>query len=61
MPKSYLPQFLYMAKRLSVYFAKHQTTLFRYVSDPTHQAAMTQCIADLNHCLSLFNRPPEQP
>jgi hypothetical protein len=59
--KSYVPQLLKLMKALSLYLTKHQTTIFKYVTDPTHQAAITTCASDLTHCLSLFNRPDEQP
>ena len=61
MPKSYVPQMLKLMKGLSLYLSKHQDTLFKFVTDPTHQASITQCATDLQHCLSLFNRPRETP
>jgi hypothetical protein len=61
MPKSYVPRLLQLMKVLSLYITKHQDTLFKFVHDPTHQPAISNFAPDLQHCLSLFNRPPEQP
>jgi hypothetical protein len=59
--KSYVPRMLFLARMLSVYLAKHQTTIFRYVTDPTQQAAISNCSACLTSLLNLIQRPTEQP
>lgn len=61
MRKSYVPQLLFLARRLSIYITRHQSTIFVFVTDPAKQEAITNCNACLTSLVSLLNRPTEAP
>lgn len=61
MAKSYVPRMLLLAKALNVYITKHQSTIFKYVTDQPTQAAITNCNSCLNSLLALLPPTREQP
>lgn len=61
MAKTYLPQFVKMAYRMSTYLSKHKATMIAGTTDVALQTAINNCVSCIEAIAAYIDQAREKP